>query len=216
MSFLGRKKEPDNTIQKILDISHKLFLEKGYEQTTIQDIVDNLDGLSRGAIYHHFKSKDEIIKAITSRLYSDGFYGYDVKNDEGKTALGKLQYRLLHAYEQHNKQDIFLMSSSLLRNPKYLATQFDEIINDIVPWIKALIEEGNQDNSMQVKNPEIAAQMFGFLLNTWCIPTVYPGNPQQMIERFTLFGEQAAFMGISFMNDKIMCEYQKFVNKFSK
>ena len=64
---MGRKKEPDNTIQKILDISHKLFLEKGYEQTTIQDIVDNLDGLSRGAIYHHFKSKDEIIKAITSR-----------------------------------------------------------------------------------------------------------------------------------------------------
>ncbi|EQG00481.1 TetR/AcrR family transcriptional regulator [Clostridioides difficile] len=47
---MGRKKEPDNTIQKILDISHKLFLEKGYEQTTIQDIVDNLDGLSRGAI----------------------------------------------------------------------------------------------------------------------------------------------------------------------
>lgn len=105
--LFGKKKEPDNTIQKILDISHKLFLEKGYEQTTIQDIVDNLDGLSRGAIYHHFKSKDEIIKAITSRLYNDGFYGYEVKNDEGKTALEKLQYRLLHAYEQHNKQDIF-------------------------------------------------------------------------------------------------------------
>ncbi|MGO0916325.1 hypothetical protein ACTPEM_24520, partial [Clostridioides difficile] len=59
--------------------------------------------------------------------------------------------------------------------------------------------------------------LFCFSLATFTVypafprPTVYPGNPQQMIERFTLFGEQAAFMGISFMNDKIMCEYQKFV-----
>jgi len=84
VSVLGRKKEPDNTIQQILDVSQKLFLEKGYENTTVQDIVDNLGGLSRGAIYHHFKSKDEIIEAITNRFYHDGFYGYDTKSEKGK------------------------------------------------------------------------------------------------------------------------------------
>ena len=216
VSVLGRKKEPDNTIQQILDVSQKLFLEKGYENTTVQDIVDNLGGLSRGAIYHHFKSKDEIIEAITNRFYHDGFYGYDTKSEKGKKGLEKLQARLLHAYKQHNEQDIFLMSSSLLRNPKYLASQFNEIINDVVPWIKALIEEGKKDGSMQVKNPEVAAQMFGLLLNTWCIPAVYPGDSQQMVERFALFGEQAACMGIPFMNDKLMYEYQKYAKKYSK
>ena len=39
-----------------LDVSLKLFLEKGYEETTILDIVDQLGGLTRGAFYHHFKS----------------------------------------------------------------------------------------------------------------------------------------------------------------
>ena len=213
---MGRKKDPDNTIQQILDVSQKLFLQRGYENTTIQDIVNSLNGLSRGAIYHHFSSKEEIIEAITNRLYHNGFYGYDTKGEQGKKALEKLQRRLLHAYKQHNDQDIFLMSSSLLRNPKYLASQFNEIINDFVPWIKALIEEGNVDGSMQVNNPEAAAQMFGLLLNTWCIPAVYPGNSQQMMERFTLLGEQAACMGIPFMNEKLVSEYRKYAEKFSE
>jgi AcrR family transcriptional regulator len=214
--LLGRKKAPDSTIQQILDVSQKLFLEKGYENTTVQDIVDNLDGLSRGAIYHHFKSKDEIIEAITRRFYHNGFYGYDSKSEQGKNALEKMQGRWLHAYEKHNEHEIFLMSSSLLRNPKYLASQFREIIDSVVPELKALIEEGNKDGSMQVDNPAIAAQMLGFLLNTWCIPAVYPGDSEQMTQRFTLLGEQAAYMGIPFMNDKLMNEYRKYAEKYTK
>lgn len=216
VELLGRKKAPDNTIQQILAVSQKLFLEKGYENTTIQDIVDNLDGLSRGAIYHHFKSKDEIIEAITRRFYHDGFYDYDSKSEQGKTALEKLQSRWLHAYKKHNEHAIFLMSSSLLRNPKYLASQFREIIDSVVPELQALIEEGNKDGSMQAQNPAVAAQMLGFLLNTWCIPAVYPGGSEEMIKRFTLLGEQAACMGIPFMNDRLMSEYKKYAERYTK
>lgn len=213
---MGRKKAPDNTKQQILDVSQKLFLEKGYENTTVQDIVDSLDGLSRGAIYHHFTSKDEIIEAITRRFYHDGFYGYDSKSEQGRKALEKLQARWLHAYKKHNEHEIFLMSSSLLRNPKYLASQFREIIDSDVPQLKELIEEGNKDGSMQVENPAVAAQMLSFLINTWCIPAVYPGDSEQMIQRFALLGEQAAFMGIPFMNDKLMNEYKKYAEKYAK
>ena len=38
---MGRPKTPDHTVQQILETSQRLFLEKGYEQTTVQDIVDN-------------------------------------------------------------------------------------------------------------------------------------------------------------------------------
>ena len=40
---------------KIIDAAMKLFLEKGYENTTMQDIVE-ASGMSKGAIYHYFKS----------------------------------------------------------------------------------------------------------------------------------------------------------------
>ena len=54
---MARNKYPEETVARILDAAQRLFLEKGYDQTTIQDIVDQLGGLTKGAVYHHFKSR---------------------------------------------------------------------------------------------------------------------------------------------------------------
>ena len=60
---MARNKFPEETERRILEVSRRLFTEKGYEHTTIQDIVDAL-GMSKGAIYHHFKSKEDIYDRI--------------------------------------------------------------------------------------------------------------------------------------------------------
>ena len=65
---MARNKHPEETVEKILAVSAKLFMEKGYEHTTLQDIIDNLGGLTKGAIYHHFKGKEEILLAIADRM----------------------------------------------------------------------------------------------------------------------------------------------------
>ena len=65
---MARNKHPEETVQLILDVAFRLFMEKGYERTSIQDIIDRLGGLSKGAIYHHFKSKDDILMAVTDRM----------------------------------------------------------------------------------------------------------------------------------------------------
>lgn len=48
---MSRNKYPEETVQKILDVSLKLFMGKGYEQTTILDIVENPGGLTRGGLF---------------------------------------------------------------------------------------------------------------------------------------------------------------------
>lgn len=65
---MARNKHPEETVNLILAVAFRLFMEKGYEHTSIQDIIDNLGGLSKGAIYHHFKSKEEILMAVTDRM----------------------------------------------------------------------------------------------------------------------------------------------------
>lgn len=57
---MARNKYPEVTVEKILDVAQRLFLEKGYDNTTIQDIVDHLDGLSKGAVYHHSNQKKKL------------------------------------------------------------------------------------------------------------------------------------------------------------
>jgi AcrR family transcriptional regulator len=63
---MTRKNNSQQTINKIIDVAARLFAEKGYEQTTIQDIVNDL-GMSKGAIFHHFGSKEDIVEAVIGR-----------------------------------------------------------------------------------------------------------------------------------------------------
>ena len=60
---MSRNKYPEETVNLILDVSQRLFIEKGYDNTTIQDIIDELGGLTKGAIYHHFSSKQDMLAA---------------------------------------------------------------------------------------------------------------------------------------------------------
>lgn len=61
---MARNKYPEVTVEKILEVAERLFGEKGYDDTTIQNIIDGLGGLTKGAVYHHFKSKEEILDAL--------------------------------------------------------------------------------------------------------------------------------------------------------
>ena len=64
---MPRNKYPEQTVEKILSAAERLFAQKGYAKTTLQDIIDTT-GLSKGAVYHHFKSKEEIAAKVGDRL----------------------------------------------------------------------------------------------------------------------------------------------------
>ena len=43
---MARNKHPEETVKLILDVAFRVFIEKGYENTSTQDIIDNLGSLS--------------------------------------------------------------------------------------------------------------------------------------------------------------------------
>jgi AcrR family transcriptional regulator len=52
---------------EILDVAQRLIYTKGYEQMTIQDMLDNLQ-ISKGAFYHYFDSKQALLEALIERM----------------------------------------------------------------------------------------------------------------------------------------------------
>src|SRR6266481_3196300 len=52
---------------EILDVAQRLVYTKGYEQMTIQDILDELQ-ISKGAFYHYFDSKQALLEAVIERI----------------------------------------------------------------------------------------------------------------------------------------------------
>jgi len=51
------------TRERIIDAAGRVFARRGYGQATVQDIADEA-GISMGALYHHFKSKEELFRAL--------------------------------------------------------------------------------------------------------------------------------------------------------
>src|SRR4249920_3758376 len=56
---------------EILDATQRLVYTKGYEQMTIQDILDELQ-ISKGAFYHYFDSKQALLEALIERTLDQG------------------------------------------------------------------------------------------------------------------------------------------------
>ena len=52
---------------ELVDLAQRLFLERGYERTTVNDVIDAA-GVSKGAFYHHFRAKEELLEAIAERF----------------------------------------------------------------------------------------------------------------------------------------------------
>ncbi len=60
-------KEPSVRRNEIIDAAQRLVYTKGYEQMTIQDILDDLQ-ISKGAFYHYFDSKGALLEAMIERM----------------------------------------------------------------------------------------------------------------------------------------------------
>ncbi|MDR0562032.1 MAG: TetR/AcrR family transcriptional regulator, partial [Spirochaetaceae bacterium] len=59
-------KKHDARLNEILDAAETLFSEKGYENATVNDILDKV-GIGKGTFYHYFKSKEEVMDGVIRR-----------------------------------------------------------------------------------------------------------------------------------------------------
>src|ERR1700722_4020760 len=60
-----------STRDRILDVARDLFVEKGFDKTSLREIAEQL-GFSKAALYYHFASKDDIFMALHQRLHQIG------------------------------------------------------------------------------------------------------------------------------------------------
>ena len=200
---MARNKYPEVTVERILDVSQRLFLEKGYENTTIQDIVDALGGLTKGAVYHHFKSKEEIMDAVGDRMF---FSNNPFEAVRGRTDLNGLQkLREAVRLNQSDQERVRLTAQSIpiAKSPRLLQEMIVSNRKVLTPYFLELIEEGNRDGSMHTDYPREIAELLPLLTSLWLLPSVYPASREQMKRKFLFLGEMLEKMGVPLMDDSI-------------
>jgi AcrR family transcriptional regulator len=202
---MPRNKFPEETRQKILDASLELFLEKGYEATTVLDIVNGMDGLTRGAFYHHFKSKEEVLDAIADRAFFANNPFEKVQNLEGLSGLEKLQKALFDtSYIEEMDEDykrLMQVSASLLASPHFLASQFAFNRKIATKYVQPLMKEGMRDGSIALGNAKWMAELLLLTMNIWSSPEVSPGTAEETAEKLMLVADIFDKLGCPLFDD---------------
>lgn len=86
----GSRKNQKNTKAKIVSAAWKLFYDQGYEETTIDDIIE-ASGTSRGSFYHYFEGKDALLGSL-SFLFDEKYEELLPQVKEQETCMEKLLY----------------------------------------------------------------------------------------------------------------------------
>lgn len=210
---MPRNKYPEETVQKILDASLKLFLEKGYENTTVLDIVGELGGLTRGAFYHHFKSKEAVLDALSNELFKVNNPFEKVSQEKGLNGLQKLKKLLNDSTEETEYRKLNREALPLLKNPQILAEQIESNRDIIAPAYRKLIEEGIADGSIKTGHPKQVAELFTWLTNFWLIPSVYPFDREEGMERVLLIKEVTDAIGLPVIDEQLLQKYEEELKK---
>ena len=82
-----------HTVRKeaFVDVAQRLMQTKGYEQMSVQDVLDEL-GASRGAFYHYFDSKQALLEAVVDRMVDGALAAVSpIVDDPNLSALRKFE-----------------------------------------------------------------------------------------------------------------------------
>jgi AcrR family transcriptional regulator len=80
----------DERVNDIIDKAEKLLVKKGYDKTSITDIINKV-GIAKGTFYHYFKSKNELLDAIVEKMLKEIWVKVDmIVVNEDLDAIGKV------------------------------------------------------------------------------------------------------------------------------
>jgi AcrR family transcriptional regulator len=153
---------------EILDVAQRFVYTKGYEQMSIQDILNELQ-ISKGAFYHYFDSKGALLEALIERMVQDAEpVILPIVHDSQLSALEKMHGLFDASARWKTARKDYLMSlmrvwyadeNALIRHKTYTRT-----IKYISTWLAAIIRQGIAEEVMATPYPDQMGEMVLVLL----------------------------------------------------
>ncbi len=215
---MARNRHPEETVNLILDVAFRLFMENGYEHTSIQDIINNLGGLSKGAIYHHFKSKEDILVAVTVRMTAESNQMLAVIRDRSDlNGKEKLKTIFMESINRSVQNDIFTVAPDFHNNPKLLFSLLHDTIDNAVPnYILPIIRQGISDGSIKTDYPEQLAELILLAANVWMNPMIFDSTEEESYRKFMVFRQMLQGFGLDIVDNEMLERLQELASIYQK
>lgn len=200
---MPRNKYPEQTVEKILDAAARLFAEKGYAHTTLQDVIDET-GLSKGAVYHHFKSKEEIAVKVGDRMGAEFAATLaHIRDDAAMTGLQKLQAVFAASLLPQRQQALGRALPRLWDDPQFLSLELHDLLEKTVPlYITPMIRQGMTDGSIHTEDAAALGEALFLLADLWLHPLTRPTTPAQQRARCAVFRQLTQGIGLDLLTEE--------------
>ncbi len=152
-------KEAAERRKEILDVAEELFVTKGYDKTSTNDILDRI-GIARGTLYYHFKSKEDILNAMIERINSSLIArAQTIASDTSIPVIDRFVMTIAglkvdseigqEIIDQVHKPQNALMHQKMQKN----------LLEGILPILVRLVDEGKRQGIFHMEYPAETIEM---------------------------------------------------------
>lgn len=153
----------NKTKRKIFETSMKLFAEKGYDATSIEEITANV-GVAKGTLYYHFSSKEEIFQFLIEEGVKLLKNSVEIKTEKLENSIDKIKAVVLIEIKVLVKYEDFMtivLSEIWGNGPRSILCK--KYVFEYIQMIEQIVENGiNKKEIIDGDKNVIASGIFGF------------------------------------------------------
>jgi len=147
----------NKTKRKIFETSMKLFAEKGYEATSIEEITATV-GVAKGTLYYHFSSKEEIFNFLVEEGMKLLKNSIEIKTEKLTNSIDKLKAIILIQIKVIIKyENLITIVLSQIWGTGERNNRCRQYVFEYVKTIEKIVKEGIEKNEIVKGDPEIIA-----------------------------------------------------------
>ena len=156
-------KEYDERKTELLDTAQVLFYQKGYENTSVADIIEAV-GIAKGTFYHYFKTKEDLLDQLIERISEAILSQLEIiANDNTLNAIDKFNKFYVDAgnYKKENKEAI-IVAARVFYNEDNLRMKeklYKSVIKKSTPLLMPIIKQGVKEGSFKTSYSDHLASL---------------------------------------------------------
>ena len=152
-------KDPDERREELMDNAESLFYHKGFEKTSVSEIVKKTQ-VAQGTFYYYFKTKEDILTAVVARMVGRMVGG--VLAEFEKTPLNAIQklkvvIQTMLTYDQ--QETLFVNELYRMKYWSLLDAMWREYKAEFTPLLLKVCQQGVQEGTMHMAYPEQTAAL---------------------------------------------------------
>ncbi len=154
---------------KLIDAAWELFASSGYDETTIERIIDRVH-VSKGAFYHYFSTKEEVLDAVLDQMMAKGMETTLPSMERTSITAGERLNAFLSAtrnWRLANIDAVLAVAYVLMRDENTIIRHklYRRIVLSMQPVLSRIIHQGVQEGIFDVADPDETAVVLLNLMN---------------------------------------------------